>query len=89
MKTNTQMLSELDKEYTPERRGVVTMKEIYQINAALCLDAMDELQLRNLRDSAVMWFSFTGFKDEMASMDKMSAITSVIDQKLRNIGAEV
>ena len=92
MKTNFQMLRELNGEYTPKERGVVTMTEIYQINKALCLDSMDELQLRNLRDMAVMFYHSDDNEDikvVMEKMDKMSAITAVIDQKLWNIGAAV
>lgn len=92
MNTNFQMLRELNKEYTPKQRGMVTMSEIYQINKALCLDEMDELQLRNLRDFTVMFYHSNDDEDinaVMIKMDKMSAITSVIDNKLWNIGAEV
>lgn len=89
MKTNFQMLRELNKEYTPKRRGIVTMTEIYQINKALCLDEMDELQLRNLRDFTVMFYHTCDDVFDFEKMDKMSAITSVIDNKLWNIGAEV
>lgn len=91
MKTNFQMLRELNKEYTPKERGVVTMAEVYQINKALCLDEMDKLQLRNLRDFVVMYFTLNNIGDnyDRVADDKMSAITSVIDQKLWNMGAEV
>lgn len=96
MKTNYQMITELENDYTPKQKGVVTMAEIYKINKALCLDEMDELQLRNLRDFVVMYFAsqnkyFDGdaLGRDIIAMDKMSAITSVIDNKLWNIGAEV
>ena len=38
MKTNFEMVKELDKEFQPKRRGVIEMSEIYFINKALCLD---------------------------------------------------
>ena len=97
MTTNFQMIKELDGKYTPEKRGVVRMKEIYLINEVLCLDEMDILQLRNLRDFVVMYFGKQADQYEaehdttamFAAMDKMSAITAVIDTKLVNKGAEV
>lgn len=91
MKTNYQMLVELNKVYTPEQRGVVRMKEVYLINEKLHLDEMDALQLRNLRDFTVMYFTLNNVGDtyNREDDDKMSAITSVIDNKLWNIGAEV
>ena len=91
MKTNYQMITELNKVYTPAQRGVVSMKEIYLINEKLHLDEMDNLQLRNLRDFAVMYFTLNNIGDQYDRVldDKMSAITSVIDNKLWNMGAEV
>ena len=90
------MIRELEEVYTPANKGIVSMKEIYLINEKLCLDEMDELQLRNLRDFTVMYFGNKADKAELESfeecmkvMDKMSAITSVIDNKLWNIGAEI
>ena len=91
MKTNFEMIRELDKEFTPETRGIVHMKEIYQINKALCLDEMDVIALRNIRDFTVMFYNMKmedgGFDRDIH--DKMSAIVSVIDNKLWNMGAEV
>ena len=96
MKTNYQMLVELNKEYTPARQGIVSMTEIYLINEKLHLDEMDKLQLMNLRDFTVMFFNIEADRAELESrtecrkvIDKMSAIVSVIDQKLFNIGAEI
>jgi len=85
MKTNFQMIMSLEEKYNAmnHTRGVVTMKEIYLINSELCLDEMDELQLRNLRDFVVLAISG---KD---AMNKISAYTSVIDNKLFNKGYEV
>lgn len=83
MKTNFQMVAELDRNFTPKQRRVVSMEEIYEINKALCLDEMDELALRNLRDFAVMYFDMKMDENfDMATHDKMSAIVGVIDTKL-------
>ena len=91
MKTNIQMLKELNEKYTPAKHGIVSMSEIYLINETLHLDEMDELQLRNLRDTTVLYFGviMDNQKEYFVMPDKMSAITAVIDQKLFNIGAEV
>lgn len=98
MRSNLEMIRELDWTFShkPNKRGVVTMKEIYLINAKLCLDEMDKIQLFNLRDMVVMWYaakvdniSENNFDKCLVLMDRMSAITSVIDLKLRNIEEEV
>lgn len=90
MDTNFQMLKKLNKEWDSKKHtmGIVSMNEIYQINEMLCLDQMDILQLRNLRDFIVLFFS----RDEDANidtMDKVSAFTAVIDNKIWNKGGEV
>lgn len=50
MRTNYQMMNELNNEYTPKQRGIVSMSEIYKINEALELDKRDllDLKLENL-----------------------------------------
>lgn len=57
MNTNFQMIRELEKVYNPKQKGIVEMDEIYLINKTLCLDEMDMLQLRNLRDFTVLYFN--------------------------------
>ena len=94
MKTNFKMLRELEDEYSKleHTRGVVTMKEIYLINNKLCLDEMDELQLRNLRDFIVLYFRSNDdepFDKYFEKIDKVSAFTSVIENKLFNMGCQV
>lgn len=90
MDTNFQMVKRLDTDWraTSHTNGVVTMSEIYLINKLLCLDEMDILQLRNLRDFIVLYFSSK--KDtNLETMDEMSAFVSVIDNKIWNKGGEV
>lgn len=65
------------------------MPEIYHINKTLCLDEMDVLQLRNLRDMVVMYYTIREKYMNIDTMDKTSAITAVIDNKIFNLGAEV
>lgn len=90
MKTNFQMIRELNKEYDsmPHIRGIVSMKEIYLINEKLCLDEMDILGLRNIRDFIVLFFDRDD-KIDFDRMDKVSAFVSVIDNKIFNMGGEV
>lgn len=97
MKTNYQMMNELNNEYTPKQRGIVSMSEIYKINEALELDKRDVLDLRNLRDFAVYYWStiinalmeVKDTENALAIMDKQSAILTVIDQKIANKGGEI
>lgn len=86
MKTNFQMLRELLEVYHPETRGVVMSYEVETICEYLCLDKMDVLGLRNMRDLVVL---FLGRSDSMEDWDRMSAITSVIDNAVWNRGGEV
>lgn len=96
MKTNYQMLKDLD-DFNPKTRGVLTGEEAWHIAETLHLAEMDELALRNLRDTAVMFYSLKvdrlerDGKDNAAYdlMDIMSGITGVIDNALWKIGAEV
>ena len=93
MKTNFQMIRELNKEYDsmPHIRGIVSMKEIYLINEKLCLGEMDILELRSLRDFIVLFFDREkrDGESDFDRMDKVSAFVSVIDNKIFNIGGEV
>lgn len=93
MRTNVQMIRELNEKYNPIQRGIVHMSEIYMINHELELDKRDILDLRNLRDTVVLFLNALinedNFKEMMIMSDKISAITCVIDQKIFNLGGEV
>lgn len=89
-KTNYEMLMELEKEYSPKQRGIISMDEIYKVNEVLSLDKMNVIELRNMRDITVMWYGMKFDEtDKMEYMDKMSAVTAVIDNKILNKGGEV
>ena len=83
MNTNFQMLKDLLDVYHPAERGIASAEEVELINNALHIKEMDILQLRNLRDFTVI---FLGEKDTMEAWDQMSAITSVIDNRIWNLG---
>lgn len=88
MDTNYQMLLKLLKNFKPQQRGFLTAHEVDLIAKTLCLNQMNVLQLRNLRDFTVLFLS-TCKGNEMDLMDKMSGITSVIDDFIINNGGEV
>lgn len=93
MKTNFQNLRELDKQYTPKVRGVLNAEEISLIRKTLEIRRMNEIELRNLRDFVVMFYSKNKDIEDMDKMlnrmDKLSAITAVIDSELLDKGYEV
>lgn len=86
MKTNFQMLRELLEVYKPEQRGFLNTNEVELIKQMLCIDKMDILQLRNLRDFTVVHL---GRSEKMEDWDRMSAITHVIDSRIFDLGGEV
>lgn len=90
MKTNFQMIMELNKKYDamPHKRGFATKEEVELITDMLCLKEMDILQLRNLRDFVVLFLDSSD-SDRINTMDKISAITSVIDHNIFMKGGEV
>lgn len=60
------------------------------IRQALHLDRRDILDLRNLRDFVIVFFDKDREKAEFwENMDKMSAITAMIDQKIWELGGEI
>ena len=89
MKTNHLMLSELLKTYHPEERGIISKSEMDLIIDILCLDKMDILQLRNLRDFTVLFLTKKGTDTSWEDWDKMSAIVCVIDNYIIDLGGEV
>lgn len=86
MNTNFQMLKDLLEKYHPETRGIVSLYEMDMIEKTLHLDEMNVLQLRNLRDFVVLHL---GRSDEMEDWDRMSAIATVIDMKISELGGEI
>ena len=86
MKTNFQMLRELLEVYHPAQRGLLNQYENELVRKTLCIDKMDILQLRNLRDFTV---SHMGHSEKMEDWDKMSAITCCIDKQIAALGGEV
>ena len=86
MNTNFIMLRELLEKYRPAQRGMISSCEYELVTKTLCINEMDILQLRNLRDFTV---SHMDMSEKMEDWDRMSAITYVIDSRLVELGAEV
>ena len=95
LRSNVQMIKELDEHYVPDKPGMVIMKEIYLINEYLHLDSMkSSVDFQNMRDMVVMFYdikisSCNNEMDILECMDKMSAIVSVIDNKKFNMGFSI
>jgi hypothetical protein len=88
MKTNFQMLKELEGKYHPKKRGFINAEESNLIKETLCLAEMDVLALRNLRDFTVAFFG-NKQNDTVEDWDKMSAICTVIDSEIIRQGGEI
>lgn len=86
MNTNYLMLKDLLDKYHPIDRGLISFYERKIIAETLCIDEMDILQLRNLRDFTV---SHMGRSEKMEDWDRMSAITYCIDARIVELGGEV
>lgn len=89
MRTNHLMLRDLLETYHPARRGLVNSDEMYLITSTLYLSEMNLLQLRNLRDFTVLFLTRKGTETSNEDWDRMSAITSVIDNYIVKLGGEV
>lgn len=86
MKTNYLMLKDLLEKYHPVKRAIMSLAENTLIRETLCIDEMDILQLRNLRDYTVAHMSRS---EKMEDWDRMSAITYAIDLRIVELGGEV
>lgn len=84
--SNYLMLIKLLDVYKPKRRGIMSEEEYVLISETLHLKERNVIDLRNLRDFVVALLSRD---DDMKTLDKMSAITHVIDIQLVGRGAEI
>lgn len=88
-KTNFMAVQELMAKYAPAQRGIVSDTEATLIREILEIDTRDDLELNDVRDSAIMLYGQTadqaqrekGVQAMMELMDAMSAVTAVIDQE--------
>lgn len=90
LQTNFYSLKELLTLYIPEKRGFVTAAEEKLIKTQLEIDRRDIMDLRNLRDFVVLYLSSRHNKtEELIDLDRMSAITAIIDYQIVKLGGEV
>ena len=75
MRTNFQMVVDF-KDYMPARRGWTSDDEMNKIVEHFGLHKMNALELQNLRDFVVLFYSQEGMLDKFQAM---MSITSVID----------
>ena len=88
--TNFQNLRDLLKNYMPKSFGVATVEECNLIRSSLQLEGMGIIDLRNVRDFVVLFFSKKNEdRSDRIDMDRMSAITAVIDKEIIKKGGEV
>ena len=87
MKTNCQMLKSLLEKFNPKEFGIISAEEANLVKTELCLEGMDILALRNLRDTTVLLISRESYDRKL--WDKMSAITHIIDTQIVKLGGEV
>lgn len=78
MRTNFQMVVDF-KDYMPARRGFTSNEEIAKIENHFSLAKMNKLELQNLRDFVVLFYSQDDMLDKFQAM---MSITAVIDTYL-------
>lgn len=85
-KTNFHMLREFNMK--PEHFGVLNGNEVEQIRNHFQLEERSNIDLQNLRDFVVMFYSGKT-RDNIEMYDRMSGIVGVIDKEKWNRGMEV
>ena len=87
---NLKNLKELLIHYRPKTFGITTFEEYHSITSILHLEEMEVIDLRNLRDFVVLFFARESEdKPDIVDMDRVSAITAVIDKEIIKRGGEV
>lgn len=96
-KTDHHAVMELKRIYTPAERGIVNAAEEKLIREVLELNSRNDIELQNIRDTAVMMYrrwadalqQATNISAVMVTMDAMSAICCIIDQEKFKRGLDV
>lgn len=86
--TNATMIANLMRGFEPQTMGILEDDEVHEVRMALDIRNRDDIaDLRILRNDVVRWFyeNASGIKD----MNKLSAITYVIDEAIWDLGGEV
>lgn len=96
-KTDHQAVMELKQTYVPAERGIVNAAEEKLIREVLELGSRNDIELQNIRDTAVMMYSRWADTLQQANnigaivgvIDTMSAVTHVIDMEKIRRGLDV
>lgn len=92
MKSNYQMLVEI-KDWKPQEHMIISEDEANFIISHFKIKERSDIELQNLRDFVVLYYSTQVKKTDSAvrmdEMDKMSAITYIIDDEKYHRGMEV
>ena len=92
MKSNYQMLVEI-KDWKPQEHMIISEDEANFIISHFKIKERSDIELQNLRDFVVLYYSTQVKKTDsvvyMDEMDKMSAITYIIDDEKYHRGMEV
>ncbi len=84
-KTNYHMLKSLD--FKAKHHGWLEEDEVNTLRKHFCIGERSDIDLQNLRDFVVLYFS--GKTRDMEIHDLMSGIVGVIDNEKNNRGLEV
>ena len=76
MRTNFQMVREF-ADYMPQDKHITSREEIELISKHFCLEEMNALELQNLRDFVVLFY--TSNESIFDKREAMYSITAVID----------
>jgi hypothetical protein len=94
--THFRMLEELDCIFNPKQAGILSAEEVELVELVLRLNSRTSMDLRNLRDMAVMRsnlkldHSMEQNENEFRrEMDRVSGITAVIDRHIFSNGDEI
>ena len=87
MKTNFQMIRDF-RNFKPEECGILSGKEVTEIEVNFEIKNRSDLDLQNLRDFIVLYYS-TKYRDDYDQWDIMSGICGVIDREKFRRGMEI
>lgn len=91
MKSNYQMLLQLET-FKPKHRGFLIGEEVDYLRETFHIEERSNIELQNLRDFAVMYYSLKCDKESQKAWelsDIMSGICGVIDDEKFKRGMEI
>lgn len=83
-------IRDLDRSFTPRTRGISYGDEVDMMRASLRLKNLSNKELCHMRNAVVVYYDhYHELHTDMVAMDKLSAITNVIDREKWDRGMEV